>query len=265
LTIHAHLINATPVQPIMPVAHITRFKTFEDLLNGQALLLNSSCPNKTKPALYLFYGAPFYKLPHREPYEMNVDDADQYPIGLLIPAENMAGVSADVYPFDTGALNHGLYSPVFESDPSIFDDYRTPSTNAPADAARLVDLIFGTNSAYVRGSLRSNLNGRNDLLSRLCELKQARLTADYRRCAIEIIAFDDLPRNWNGMVVIGPKGPLQSLRQTLDILDNLVSLGNVKILTYNETEIYSPATDCRTILDRAVDWLAEQQFILEEP
>jgi hypothetical protein len=265
LTIHSHLINVEPVQPIMPVAHITKLRIFEELLSGQPLSLNSSCPKKTKPALYLFYGAPFYKLPHHEPYEMGVDDADQYPIGLLIPSDCLAGISTDVYPFDTGALNHGLYSPVFESDPTIFDDYCTPSTNAPIEAARLVDLMFGTNFAYVKGKLRPNLNDGNDLLGRLCELKQARLKADYRRCAIEIIAYGQLPANWNGMVVIGPKGPMRSLRQRLDFLNTLVLSGDVKILTYNETETFSPTDDCRTILDRAIDWLTERQFILEEP
>lgn len=261
MTIHGLLTNTAPAEPILPVAHVTRFGTFKEFLRANTLPLNSVCPLKTRPAIYLFYGAPFYRLPHYEPYELSIDDADEYPIGILIPADRLNGLMAEVYPFDTGALMKGFYSPVFESDSSVLNDYRTHSSSASDVAARLVNLFYGTNLAYVS----SKVGSRHDTneLGKIFDLYSAQLKADSRRCAIEIIAFDEIPANWADVVVIGPRGPLRSLRQGLDFLENLVSSGQVSLIEYPETGLFSPSSDCRAIMLRAFEWLEEHKFLPE--
>lgn len=266
MSINALVTNTREAQPILPVAHQTRFATFESFLNGPHLPLNSTCPRNGRPATYFFYGVPFYRLPHprKAPYELDVDDVDEYAVGLLLPPMSMAGIAAEVFPFDTGGLANGHYVPVMDRATIDLDDFVVSTSEACLVAAKLVSLIFGDNLTYVTGRhlpYGSGGSSGNRQLDQLLALYRAKIKADSRRRGIEVIALAEVPWDNTKVVVIGPRYELQRRRGTSKALARLLDSSETTLLSYEDMIPFSPTSDSRVVLDLAIKWLSQQGFL----
>lgn len=266
LTIQTAIGAISPTQPVMPMSHVTRYVAFEQFVAANQVPLNSACPRNGSKATYLFYGAPFYRLPHKAPHELSLDEVDELPMGLLIPSSQMAGVKAEIYPFDTGAWSKGLYEPHLTPANSCLDDFVISSKDAPMDAAKLVTLLFGSNQEYVTGDFRAPRGSAlNPVVEKVMTLHRARMLADIRRRAIEIVALEQVPWTHEGLVLIGPQHQLARRRKVVPALDALLSQSNVTVLTYIDMSPFSPTSDSRLVLEYAAKWLTQQGFLQDAP
>lgn len=266
LTISSAIVGVTPAMPLLPMTHVTSYATFEDAIRRRVLPLNSTCPRRGRPATYLFYGAPFYRLPKRVPHELDIDDVDKLPIAVLIPSSQMTGVRAEIFPFDTGAWARGLYAPHLTPIAGSLDEFATESVEAPTDAAKLVRLLFNTNHSYITGrNLRAPLDSDNSAVKSVKAVHQAKLQADVRRRGIEIVALEEVGWLADGLVVIGPRFQLASRRKLLPELDALLGSPATTVLHYSDMMPFSPTSDSRAVLDHAVAWLLQEGFLQEAP
>lgn len=254
-----------PVEPILQVAHITRYVSFETFVKGGEIALNSLCPRREKAALYFFYGAPFYKLAHKAPHELDGDDVDDYPVGLLVPPAKLKDVQAEVYPFDTGAWSHGLYSPHLNDKNSKLEDFVVHSTDGPTDAGRLVRLLFGSNDNYLLGRKVAQLgvDPAPDAAIALQQMYGARLKADIRRRGIEVVTLDNVSLDIDGVVVIGPKHRIAERRQVLPELDALLKRNGNEFIPYVDQCLFSPTDLSSVILQCALQRVMAQGPLLE--
>jgi hypothetical protein len=266
LSISSACSGIAPTRPFLPLTHLTRFTTFEDVASTKQLPLNSTGPRAGEPATYLFYGAPFYRLPHRAPHELDIDDVDELPVALLIDPAQLVGIRAEVFPFDTGALAKGLYSPHLDPRPGLLDDYVVESRDAANDAARLVELLFGSNARYITGhGSGPSVASVVSCVETVKALQGAKLKADVRRRAIEVVALDSVVCSGAGMVVIAPQFHLARRRRLLPELDPLLSLPETTVIAYADMMPFSPTSDSRAVLDYAVKWLSQQGLLPEVP
>jgi hypothetical protein len=264
LSITTAVASATPVEPLLPVAHLTGYRFFEANMSSRALPLNSKCPRLGRPATYFFYGAPFYRLPHKATYELDIEEVDDLPVAVLIPPEQMSGIRTEIYPFDTGAWARGLYEGLLpkKDDGANLDDFVTESADAPTDAARLVELLFGTNLAYIRGTkIASRSADAGDFVHAVKTLHQAKLKADIRRRAIEVIALEPVPWPAEGLVVIGPEYQIARRRKGKPELDQLLNSRTTTVIYYADMYPFSPTSESRAVLEYAVKWLSQQGFL----
>ena len=267
MSIQAALAGASASQPVLPVTHITRLASFESFVASSQVPLNSNCPRNGKKATYLFYGVPFYRLSHKEPYELDANDVDAHPIGLLIPASQMAGIEAEVYPFDTGAWTHGLYETVIDRTKWSLDDFVVPTRDAPSDAAKLVRVLFGSNHSYLFGEGVPVASGATSAsaVDAVKALHRARIRADIRKRGIEIVALETVPWTFDGLVVIGPQHTLGRRRKVMPELEALLSHPGTTVIHYLDMANYSPTSDSRAVLEYAGKWLMQQGFLPNAP
>lgn len=252
--------------PLLPMTHLTRYTMFEEAIPRRALPLNSRCPRKGRPATYLFYGAPFYRLPHKAPHELDIDDVDELPVAVLIPPGQMAGLQTEIFPFDTGAWSRGLYAPYLPSTAGALDEFAAESVDAPTDAAKLVRLFFNTNLGYITGtSLSAPSASGSAAVECVKALHRAKLRADVRRRAIEVVALEQVGWPVDGLVVIGPRFQLERRRKLLPELDTLLASPTTTVIHYADMMPFSPTSDSRAVLDYAVKWLSQQGFLPEVP
>ncbi len=266
MSISSACFGVAPARPLLPMTHVTRFTSFESVVSSRVLPLNSTCPRRGQPAAYLFYGAPFYRLPHKATHELDIDDVDELPIAVLIPPEQMVGLRTEIYPFDTGAYARGLYSPYLSPVPGQLDEFVLESVDAAQDAARLVEMLFGSNFGYITGiGPGASVARVNPCVESVKTLHRAKLRADVRRRAIEVVALDGVEFVADGLVVIGPQYQLARRRKLLPDLDALLSTASTTVIHYADMMPFSPTSDSRAVLDSAVKWLSQQGFLPEAP
>jgi hypothetical protein len=149
MTIAIDIAPASPTEPPLNLIHTTAVSAFRNICKDR-LVRSRLCPVMGKELTYLFYGRPAYRPGNID--RTNVDQ-DTRPVCMLFRMAAIGPISA-VYPFDTGAHYHGLYSPYM--DGIAFADLECSSIDASAQ--RIVGRYFGTNIDYLYGEARAILD-----------------------------------------------------------------------------------------------------------
>lgn len=134
---------------LLPVLHTTNSRTFRELL-----LAGSLRPQKCKvfsdEILYLFYGRPAYRTASGRVGFMAKFAA---PVVFIFRPEVTSKKLREVYLFDTGAFERGMYSSFFDKNHSL----GSLSMGDEIDSAsRMVNAFYSSNEDYLR-----NISSKN--------------------------------------------------------------------------------------------------------
>lgn len=140
-------LNAHPgVGPELPLVHSTNCVQFAQM-QATGVLAPQDCPVFGEPLLYFFYGRPVYR-----PSKRGATPDTRYDLCpvCFVFKPGALGSCARVFPFDSGALDAGLF------DPPIARADRDNYSLAPVlqTAQRLVEVFFETNGQYYLGEPR---------------------------------------------------------------------------------------------------------------
>ena len=247
--------------PNLPLAHTTRWNDFEEMLSSNWVDVLSRCPRNGSPTCYFFYGFPAYILPLRHSHQISVTEADEHPVGLIFD-HNAASANADVYPFDTGALRKGQYEPYFVRT-EILDDFVVETDKAQESAAKLVTIFFGSNSHYATGpgTADPDLRNRYPVVDRVATLHSAKIKADVRRRAIEVMIKGKVAIGPYLRAVIVPGDHFHERRNHVPRLEELHSDGQVEVIEYPVQYPFSPESDSAVILREGLRYLKAKGLV----
>jgi hypothetical protein len=237
----------------MPSAHTTDGFSFRQVLRDKALK-PSICAPFDEPLLYFFYGRPSYRvLKNFGPTSLSC-----FSTACFIFDTQTLPKPKRIFPFDTGAWIGGYYSDFIhpEMNPLHFEVHPTYS-----DAAKIVDLFFGSNQSYYSGRCRPDL--ALDVLDMEGQCLKAMLSTpgrtkfDDRRGTIELQL--EGPLSLNDAKVIGIVLPSHfmddpAVRKFCD-----VELGTSTI-PY-DCHHASPAEDTRAIMEVVGKFFRERGYI----
>ena len=188
--------------PELPLVHSTSCERF-DAIRSTGVLDPQTCAVFGEPLIYFFYGRPVYRSGKRG---VSPDTRFLYCPVCLVLKPNAVSAFARLFPFDSGALDKGLF------DPPIAQNHRDRYALGPAvlTAQRLVEAFFETNGAYFVGEPREFFTppSGEDEVERYWQIVNAAGEAafDERRSAIEIQSRDALALRDNLHAVIMPTG-----------------------------------------------------------
>jgi hypothetical protein len=249
----AALNGIPPALPRLPLSHCTTLKYLDAICAGRALQ-PQLCPVLRRPLVYTFYGRPRY----RKPSAITTDEW-VLPIGFVF-APSIQELASDVFPFDTGAFNAGLYRDYLPQGVSLMEFRMSPVAEAPGC---LVAAFFGNNTGYVRG-LTSVMDPLADVHVRaLASLYGAivgdRLTLpfDDRSRAIEVVF--DRPLLFNGFLeaVIVPESVLVWHPERLALFETL----DATVLSYMDQRPFNVLGKYEVVYELGVRFLREKGYI----
>lgn len=149
---------------------------------------------------YLFYGRPAYKYATETGSTRNLS---VYPVAFVLDAESVDSIRR-IFPFDTGAMQIGMYKSYFHKKSSNLDFELEPTTSRIKD---LVIHMYGTNENYTRFDLADARSSPNSFeMNGLAELFRSlhAQAADERRATIEVQTDNAIvlsPESLIGMIV----------------------------------------------------------------
>jgi len=174
----------------LPVFHTCRsFMARKHMLAKQLEADDAPCEVFNERITYLFYGRAAYK------YALKDDATKQlnlYPVCFVFDLELIKDIKR-IYPFDSGAMHHGLLSD-FMDEMSVLADFEIePETRRIAD---IVLKFFDNNKAYVDARTNGQPVDPMDFESKaFVEMTNAFVgsRADERRVTIEVQAGHTVP------------------------------------------------------------------------
>jgi hypothetical protein len=165
----------------LPFAHLSTVRWFDKIVDG-GCLVPTHCDVFRKKLLYFSYGGIHYRTANKQS-----ENATELPLAFLFDPTALDSVEC-YYPFDTGAVakrNMGRWTkelrPVFKSKFKVDGgDYNVP--------VKMVNYIYGSNKAYLRGEVDGACGGNPDPLPLLCQFLSDNLSSlgiDHRQRMIE--------------------------------------------------------------------------------
>ena len=133
----------------LPLTHITRAYSFDEMLEGEALE-PSHCDVFKEPLIYLFYGRPAY----RAKLGNNARLEFEWPVVFIFHPDKISSIKR-LFPFDTGAFSIGLYESFFDRKARLDDFSLEPSLEA---ARTVVSAFYVDQKEYFLGSTRKNID-----------------------------------------------------------------------------------------------------------
>ena len=175
----------SPANGKLPFIHITRGYDFDTIVKGD-ILEPQHCDVFGRNLTYLFYGRPAYRAKDGNNARMEFE----WPIIFIIDPDKISHIE-NVFPFDTGAFELGLYKGFFDPKSDIMDFALDPSVDS---ARKIVGTFYVSHEEYYSGLTRKNvelpirqfeMQGVYEL-SRLPGVQDGGPTRDERSSAIEI-------------------------------------------------------------------------------
>jgi hypothetical protein len=131
------------VEPPLPFTHTCTSKKFRAMLTGERIALHE-CKILNRPLIYLFYGRPAYRVNDAEDATTN---DELYPVVLIISNNTEVSVK-QIFPFDTGAFQGGLYKDFISHGNSVFDYELEANFDF---IGRFISYMYGKNVNYFDG------------------------------------------------------------------------------------------------------------------
>lgn len=138
-----------PVDGALPLTHITRAYTFDDMLDGDGIE-PQYCEVLKEDLVYLFYGRPAYRARDGNNARLEFE----WPIVLIFNPDKVEKIKC-VFPFDTGAFVLNVYKDFFDKSSKLEDFSLPPSLES---ARRVVGTYYQDNREYYSGYSRKNVN-----------------------------------------------------------------------------------------------------------
>ena len=234
------LRTAVKNQPVpdsrpFPLTHITDALRLRSILETGELRPRS-CRVFGDKRLYVFYARPAYRGGKSGPLH-NLNFA---PIGFLIsPAVARERAPLEVFPFDTGALEHGLLAEDIHPDLTPFDLALEPVLDS---AQRLAVLFFGSEKCYFQGrrsreavTLRPRPTDADLIAYESLVTRGANLARDERATSIEFQFKESVSIRGKVLAIILPQDFLDDEETRRFLLD-----ANVEPLPYEFIPDHSP-------------------------
>jgi hypothetical protein len=137
----AEFIDAVnPMEPILPVTHVTDAYIVQKLTQSNSLL-PSNCPVFDEPLLYFFYGRPSYRANSNS---SNTSSTFMAPVCLIFN-NSLLEHAYRIYPFDTGAYQAGLFTRFLHPLMKLDDFELSLNSLSPA---KLVSIFYENNTGY---------------------------------------------------------------------------------------------------------------------
>lgn len=158
-------------------------------MRAGVLETNDCCEVFNEQITYLFYGRAAYK------YALTDESTKQlnlYPVCFVFDLELLPDIKR-IYPFDSGAMHHGLLKK-FMDDKTVLADFEIEP-----EGRRIADIVlkfFNTNGAYLEGKINDRPIDPLDYESKaFVEMTNAHVgtLADERRVTIEVQAGQTVP------------------------------------------------------------------------
>ncbi len=106
----------------LPLVHTTEYFNLASIRASHTLQA-SNCNIFKEPLLYFFYGRPAYR---DSSQTSPTRDVGFYPICFVFQPDTVCKKVKRLYPFDTGASQHGLYEPAIKRAEAL-TDYQVPA------------------------------------------------------------------------------------------------------------------------------------------
>jgi hypothetical protein len=134
----------------LPLVHTTEYFRLASIQASHALQ-PSSCELFKEPLLYLFYGRPAYR---DSSQVAPMRDVSFYPICFVLKPGTVCKARR-LYPFDSGASQHGLYEPAIKRTEALAT-YQV--LGVVESARRIINSFFETDEQYLSNRPRSGLH-----------------------------------------------------------------------------------------------------------
>jgi len=173
---------APEAAPILPLVHTTDWYDYQDI-RKEGRLKPTACPVYEEDLLYFYYGRPgLRKHPMTEPVSLDA----LHLVSLVFEAKTLPSPKR-VLPFDSGAFAAGLYKGDLHPKMVLADFELEPSLSG---VTRAVSRFYGTNLAYYRSAVRSDMVAdceQFEVQSYLSIVRTMKASsADDRRSAVEV-------------------------------------------------------------------------------
>jgi hypothetical protein len=186
MTLLENALARTPISTIeqLGLVHLTVARALQGILKSEALI-PSHCEVFDRKLVYLSYGLPYYR-----PRNQQTEDSLLHPIALAF-SPNLLGAMERFYPYDTGAARAGLFGRKWTTFLNRFEELYVSD-----NPQRLVALLYGSNSRYLRGEVASQSDLLMPPLERLTEFLAQNFSSrgvDQRQRTIECISGAIVP------------------------------------------------------------------------
>ena len=175
----------------LPLGHLSKADQFKDIVDsGQ--LEPRFCNFFQKDLIYFSYGGIFHR--HSA---LPTEDPMRFPIGFLF-APSLHKQIDDFYPFDTGAAVSGKFGSVISPNThqNILEKYSFPGNRTKEVPCKIVRCFYGSNRAYLGGSLLKTTISLPSHYQRSFEVlahNLSNLGVDHRQRMIECQAKENIP------------------------------------------------------------------------
>jgi len=126
----------------LPLVHTTEYVWLSSIQKTHTLKANL-CTVFKEPLLYFFYGRPAYRVPGQV---TPTRDVSLYPICFVFRPGTVCKKAKRLYPFDTGASQHGLYEPAIKRTDALAV---YPVAALIESARRISKCFFDTDEKYL--------------------------------------------------------------------------------------------------------------------
>jgi hypothetical protein len=144
--------GSTPASGTLPLVHITRAYTFDDIVRGD-MLDPTHCDVFNESLIYFFYGRPAYRAKDGNNARLEFE----WPIVLVFDPEKIVAIKR-IFPFDTGAFTLKMYEEFFDKHAIISDFEIEPTLDS---ARKLVGTFYTDHKEYFHGLARKNVQLRS--------------------------------------------------------------------------------------------------------
>lgn len=175
------LPNPPNTETVLPGTHLSIARWFKDTADA-ASIEPRKCRVFSERLIYLFYGGIFYR-PGRGPTR----DAINLPVAFVF-SPLVFNAKVRYFPFDTGAMENGLYGRWKSQFPDFKDSLRVRGRRRYEAVRKLVYHLFGNNSNYLRGQSDSACASKPSPIRELYDFYNDDLTkfgVDQRQCCVE--------------------------------------------------------------------------------
>ncbi len=135
----------------LPLVHTTEYFRLASI-QASNMLQTNDCSIFKEPLLYFFYGRPAYR---DSSQTTPTRDVGFYPICFVFRPATICTKAKRLYPFDTGASQHGLYEPAIKRTEALAA-YQI--LDAVESARKIVSLFFETDEKYLSNRPKSGLH-----------------------------------------------------------------------------------------------------------
>lgn len=175
------LPKPTSLPMTLPTTHLSIARWFSTIVD-EGELQPKACKVFNKNLLYFFYGGVFYRQS-----EKSTRNATELPVAFLFEPAILEGFDC-YYPFDTGAMNAGLFGDWRERFEPFKERFKVSGSGDYPITSLMVHHLYGNNENYLSGKVDPSLSGKSDPLPELHEFLSADLTSygvDGRQLKIE--------------------------------------------------------------------------------